>query len=184
MSTENKTEIARINGAKSNGPLTPEGKLRSSQNAVKHGLLGRAVVLRWESQELFDSFHESFRAHYQPENDREACLVEELVAAKWRLRRLWGIETRLLAAETDSMQKELEAKYENIDLATRIAFAFESKCDGSRSFSTLYRYEARLLRAAAKAEDKLDKILEARARRDAILENCTNEPTEFPDVDH
>ena len=73
-------------------------------------------------------------------------------------------------------------------MATRIAFAFESKCDGSKSFNTLYRYEARLLRAAAKAEDKLDRILEARARRDEIFKNCTNEPNESAErnnnVDH
>ena len=48
--------------------MTPDGKLRSSQNAVQHSLLGRAVVLRWESQELFDDFYLFFRAHYQPAN--------------------------------------------------------------------------------------------------------------------
>ena len=64
MATEKQVESARINGVKSNGPVTPEGKLRSSQNAVTHGLLGRAVVLRWECQELFDNFYQSFLGHY------------------------------------------------------------------------------------------------------------------------
>ena len=86
------------------------------------------------------------------------------------------------------MKDALDAKYENLDVATRIAFAFESKCDGSRSFATLYRYEARLLRAGAKAEERLDKLLELRRQLAEETKNCTieSDPTgqDEPNVDH
>ena len=49
-----KTESSRINGARSQGPKTEEGKRRSSLNAVTHGLLSNGVVLQHESQETFD----------------------------------------------------------------------------------------------------------------------------------
>ena len=138
MSTLRQAETARGNGAQSLGPLTPEGKLRVAQNAIKHGLLGKALLLRGESAELLEQFRQSFVDIHQPANDGEYLIVEEIVAAKWRLRRVWSIETRLLQLlqfDTDTMQAELEADYDNIDIATRIALAYRKGCDNSRALA-------------------------------------------------
>ncbi|MHC4445109.1 MAG: hypothetical protein ACYTA5_21125 [Planctomycetota bacterium] len=43
--SEKQLQANRQNAKKSTGPKTPEGKARSSQNALKHGLLARQILI-------------------------------------------------------------------------------------------------------------------------------------------
>ena len=61
-----RAEASRKNGARSRGPRTPEGKARSAQNALKHGLRAQKYVV------LPDENSAEFQA-------LEAALIEELV---------------------------------------------------------------------------------------------------------
>ena len=75
--------IARENGAKSRGPVTPEGRARSSQNALQHSLAATKLVCRdAEEQKRFDEFATSYLSLWQPVNVVEEDLVEEMVVAK------------------------------------------------------------------------------------------------------
>ena len=53
MPTLNKAESSRINGAKSHGPVTPEGKQHSSLNSLRHGILAQFICLTSEDKDKF-----------------------------------------------------------------------------------------------------------------------------------
>ncbi len=83
-----RAEINRANAQKSTGPKTPEGQARSSQNAFKHGLYAREVLMDCEDPARFDALRADLRREHQPLNTTEEILVDELAQHYWRLCRL------------------------------------------------------------------------------------------------
>src|SRR6476469_8173969 len=92
MSSKRRLESSRANGRKSRGPITPEGKARSSQNALRHGFLSSQVVLPNESEEQFQILFHEYADRFRPQDAAEYGLVEEITASYWRTRRAWAIE--------------------------------------------------------------------------------------------
>ena len=135
MSSLKRVLSSRANGARSRGPITPAGKHASSLNAVRHGLLANCVVLSNECRENFDILLNQHIERYSPIDDVELGVIEEMVAAFWRLRRAWAIETRL---HEDAM-----AANEYGDELGRITGAFTDLAS-SPQLGLLHRYEARL----------------------------------------
>jgi hypothetical protein len=85
-----KSEQARINGAKSRGPKTAEGKRVSSRNACKHGLTAQSFfLLSTENPEELDDLVRSLTETFKPCTDLEKSFIAQAAAAQWRLRRLW-----------------------------------------------------------------------------------------------
>jgi hypothetical protein len=147
MPSELKSETARINGAKLKGPKTPEGRGRSSRNAIRHGLTARyTIVLENENLEEFHQMLADYRLAHQPATAVESDLVDQMVINRWRMRRLLTIETALLHAEITRRHAELKKQYTHFDGATELALAFRSLADESRSLALTTRHEFRLYR--------------------------------------
>ena len=92
MSSDRKIAANRANGAKSKGPVTPEGKRRSSQNSVRHGVLANTVLLDHEERRFFDELIQGLEADLQPQGTLESTLVETMAVARWRQMRVWATE--------------------------------------------------------------------------------------------
>ena len=86
-------------GAKSRGPITPQGKLNSANARLRTGPLARTILLEGESAEHFAQLLESLTNELNPETDIEISLVESLAIARWRQRRIQSIERAALITE-------------------------------------------------------------------------------------
>jgi hypothetical protein len=98
MSSLRRINSSRANAARSPDPITFEGKEHSSANALRHGLLAKCVVLQNESNECFDDLVTQHIQRFAPADGVEFAMIEEMVAANWRMRRAWAIENRLPGA--------------------------------------------------------------------------------------
>ncbi|MHB9026829.1 MAG: hypothetical protein ACYC7E_22070 [Armatimonadota bacterium] len=92
MSSKCKRLANRLNAQKSTGPRTPEGKARSSKNALKHGFFAREVLIPDENAEEFTDFVREMRRDLKPIGTLEEVLASQVVAGAWRLKRLARIE--------------------------------------------------------------------------------------------
>ena len=160
MATQAQIDAARRNGAKSHGPKTPEGKAISSMNALRHGMTAKAVLLTNENPEAYCKLAAAYYEKFQPADDVERDLVDEMVVAKWRQRRDWSNEAALFDLEMDRQTKEIEARYDKIDHACRYAMAFRSLADESKAIQLFTRYETSHRRSYYKA---LSTLLQLRA---------------------
>lgn len=91
MSDQKRTrsEQARINGAKSHGPKSSAGKLRSYEAHTKHGIYAaHGALLAHENSEAYEAVRQHTIAQINPANAYELLLVEEIVDATWLIARL------------------------------------------------------------------------------------------------
>jgi hypothetical protein len=149
---------SRANGAKSHGPVTPEGKAKSALNAVTHGLTAGTVVLTTENREKYEALLASYRDEYDPQGQTENDLVDELAAAKWLHGRALSMITSLLDVTMDRMDQEIKEEFEKIDNGIRTALAFAKQADQGATLALLHRYAARHTRDYHRALDKLRQI--------------------------
>ena len=167
---------SRSNGARSAGPTTPEGKQRSALNSVTHGLDARTLILPGESGEAYDQLLAAHIETFQPFGRVELDLVMEMVAARWRQRRAWVLETATLNRQMDREAEIRDEEEEPLDHATCLAIAHRSLCDDSRALDRAQRTEARMARMFERSHALLLKLQAARAIP-VKTQKCANEPS-------
>jgi hypothetical protein len=111
---------ARQNGARSRGPVSPEGKARAARNALKHGLTAiKHLVLDDEDEAELEALTARLMDEIGPTSEVEARLVQRLAAAFWKGERAERMEAALFAAAPRKRPPEVGGRWVDADpLAT------------------------------------------------------------------
>lgn len=181
MTSQLKSDTARTNGAKSHGPTTPAGRARSSRNSLRHGLRASTVVLPTESSADFKLLLDSYTADLQPQNHVEMSLVECMVAARWRIRRILSIETQTFDTEIIRNESKIDKEFNNMDGDARAAWVFNKLADNGHAMALMIRYETAASRAYDRAFKQLRILQSARTPNPpSVRSACPDSPPSVP----
>jgi hypothetical protein len=189
--SQKKLDANRRNARKSTGPRTPQGKARSARNATSHGLFCKDLVLPDEPQRVFHAMRNLFISSLNPQDITELMLVDRIVAANWKLRRLqeaerlfyWDEENELL--KIDALQGHLDRRYADdphedqprkpedlrpIPAAVLLCTQLNSEEDKGR-FERMSRYEQRLEMSIHRAMRQLRQLRKDRMKAPELPES-------------
>ncbi len=186
--SEARSAASRANGAKSKGPVTPEGKQRSSQNAVTHGLLARSLTLSDGDAQLFQSLHCNYIRRFTPRDQPEHDLIEEAVYAKWQMRQAWMMHARTLKIQILADFPEVNLEWDPIPMLDRQTLALAKSLKESTVLPNLERYARQL---AAQSDRAIKLFMQLRDQRlpptepivepnepEVMAEHYTSQPSE------
>jgi hypothetical protein len=84
--TERQQEASRINGAKSQGPTSQQGKQKSAANSRQHGLTAKMFRLTEEQTPAWESLFNFLCYEHKPFGETEYALVEDMAYATWQVK--------------------------------------------------------------------------------------------------
>ena len=170
--SEAKIEANRNNAKHSSGPKSASGKHRSSQNAMRHGLTGRIVVLPGEDMAEFERFSKEIVDSLNAHSPMERQCAQAIADAQWRLNRARTFEDGMIAMGHFEEAGNFTAENPSIHAALTAAKVFR---DRSKDFVNLALYEQRIGRAQKEAFHRLYD-LQDRCKASSTMQPTLEEP--------
>ena len=161
MSTAAQQQANKQNAKHSTGPRTAEGKQRSSQNAIKHGLCALDPLIPGEDPEAFQEHFCEIELDLKPASAIESNLVEQIADVSWRLKRLSRIEAAVITAFYDATAEQPLNQGNDTDQLLGKALAHHNRLD---ALNRLSRYEAQLSRRYHRAIKEFRDLRKERIR--------------------
>jgi len=165
MATPSQIEANKANALKSTGPRTDAGKLLSRDNALKHALASRHLILEEEDPADYESLRADLLDHYQPQDPPEALLLDQFAQSAWRLQRVRRLETATFSKEFVDLHAWTEqspmadATLPDVDQQRALIFHTRAK-----EFDNLRRHESAIERAYYRSYRELEKIRKERLK--------------------
>ncbi len=129
------------------GPNTPEGKARSSMNALKHGFSSKKFIVMPGQEDDFKKLEAEFLAEVRPEGALELNLFHQLLRDAWTLHRIELRQAEMAEsgpaqrAPNESEQRELSSRTAAPFCACKVDPLFDPTCE--KEFDRIERYHAR-----------------------------------------
>ena len=110
---------SRANGRHSAGPTTPDGKRRSSLNALKHGCYSESLLDTMlplgEDPAGFTELRQGLLDAHQPANAAEALLVDDLALLRWRRIRNERAQAGVLGRARERLELEHQRRVKELN---------------------------------------------------------------------
>ena len=178
MASARQVAANRRNASLPRGPLSAEASAAIRENAVKHGLTAKHVVMQHEDYADYQELRASITMEYQPRTPQEHRYADQIAQNYWRLLRCRRVETATfenrLATLKDRLQIDPKQPIDN-DEGISICMSNEG-----RDFDTLRRYETTIERAWYRAISQLRAAQKERREYEAAEaeEDAYNPPLE------
>ena len=148
----------RANAKLSTGPKTEVSKNKSSHNAVKTALTGQTILLPTDDVAAYEHLGQVLIAQHKPATYEEELLVQSIIHAEWRLRRIPVLEAGIYAVGREQLAGAVPAHL----LEAEVYLKYE------RQLKNLSIQENRIRRNQEKDLKHLKEIQTARREQEAI----------------
>jgi len=173
MPTSKKKILAnRRNSKKSTGPVSNEGKLKSSLNSIKHGLYGDKIAVIGENVDDINDIIDRLSKELKPIGIQQELIVSKMIDIAIRFKRIPFIEAGILNHEMQEYEADkykepiaeiVEGGDKTMMLSSNIivrksGLSFARDCHDGSAILKLNTIEDRLLSKYFKLYEKLKEL--------------------------
>jgi hypothetical protein len=147
------------NAQLSTGPVTEEGKLASSQNAVKHGFSGLSLVITESERIPYEAHVKAYFDEHNPTTHKQTLLVQQLADLDWSLTQI-NVQQLNIISLMNACQSQFAGNGDPVGTAQVIAKL-------ARTLNTFNLYEQRRRRASKAVAEELQALVKAASEAEA-----------------
>src|SRR5436190_7409887 len=124
-----------------------------NQHAKKHGFSAENLCLSTEERPEYDALHTDFEIRFKPADPVEMEFVDEMVNARWRMKRIVISETAAINHQIAINEEEVNRDLPEATNTQRTSFAIDTLANERKTLPLLIRYHDCYRRAFKAAYD-------------------------------